>query len=64
MTVVCRFRHLDTKVRLKAVSAASSRRESFNEGSSPSPEPDNKTSPKRSPVLGRKNENGFDSKQN
>lgn len=53
MSILLRFRHLDTTVRLSA-----SRRNSATGGSSPSPENENgfpmNRSPKRSPVLGRK----------
>ncbi|XP_018562210.1 aromatic-L-amino-acid decarboxylase-like [Anoplophora glabripennis] len=44
--VPIRFRHLDTKVRLKTAGK--------NNGGSPSPEGENSRSPKRSPVLSRK----------
>lgn len=49
--VPIRFRHLDTKVRLKA-----NKRDSIPNGSSPSPEHDNNKapSPRRSPLPGRK----------
>ncbi|KAJ8981620.1 hypothetical protein NQ317_000848 [Molorchus minor] len=45
--VPIRFRHLDTKVRLKTTGKGSN-------GGSPSPEGENSRSPKRSPVLSRK----------
>lgn len=55
MQFSCRFRHLDTKVRLHA------RRESGsgNGGKSPSPERDGTRSPGLSPLMGRRGPQGL-----